>query len=464
MSRDETEQERAAASRPTLRMAEQEELTGPVPLTWVQRWFFSRVDDVAASHFNLSLLLETPRLDPAPLAAALALLPRHHDSLRLRFRRRPEGCDQWSEAPAAPPGLLALDLSALPEERMSGAVTAVAGEIQASLDLTRGPLQRVVSFDLGAGRSRRLLWVVHHLVLDAISWRVLLQDLAAAYGCLARGVPVQLPPKTTSFKRWAELLREHAASPELAAELPFWRDLPWGAVTPLPRDIPSGADLQSSERSVTLKLDREETRALLSEVPRAYQTTIKEVLLTAVARAFAAWTAAPVLLVHVEGHGRVGIFPGVDLSRTVGWFTSFTPVVLDLGSVADPGSALKSVKEQLRRVSAGGLGFGLLEDLLPPLPAPEVGFNYVGQLDEAEAESGGFRLAPEGSGPQRSPHLLRFHLIEIECVIRDGRLILSCLYSENAHRQSTAERLLAGVVQALRELIAHCLLQPGVGG
>jgi non-ribosomal peptide synthase protein (TIGR01720 family) len=458
MSRDET----------TPGVAEQEEITSTVPLTPVQRWFFSRVDGASASHFNLSLLLEIPRLDPAPLAAALTLLARHHDALRLRFRHQPEGWEQRAQAPsAAPPGLLALDLSALPEERMSGAVTAVAIEVQESLDVTRGPLQRAVLFDLGTRRSGRLLWAVHHLVLDAVSWLVLLTDLAAAYGCLARGAPAKLPPKTTSFKRWAELLRKHATSPALAAELPFWRDLPWGTVTPLPRDIPSGENrenLQSSERSVTLELDQEETRALLSEVPRAYQTKIREVLLAAVARAFAAWTAAPVLLVNVEGHGRVDLFAGVDISRSVGWFTSFTPVVLDLGSVADPGSALKSVKEQLRRVPAsGGVGFDLLGDLLPSLPTPEVGFNYVGQLDAAEAGSGGFRLAPEGSGPQRSPRLLRFHLIELESAVKGGRLILSCLYSENAHLKSTAERLLGSVVQELRELIAHCL-RPGAGG
>jgi hypothetical protein len=335
MSRDETEPE---------------EITDPIPLTWVQRWFFSRVDGAAASHFNLSLLLETPPLDPAPLAAALAFLPRHHETLRLRFRRRPEGWEQGLEAPdAAPPGLLALDLSTLPEERMSGAVTAVAREVQASLDLTRGPVQRIVSFDLGARRSRRLLWVMHHLVLDAISWRVLLQDLAVAYGCLARGLPVQLPPKTTSFERWVELLREHAASPELAAELPFWRDLPWGAVTPLPQDIPSGADLQVSERSVTLELDREETRALLSEIPQAHQTTIKEVLLTAVARAFAAWTAAPVLLVHVEGHGRVGIFPG-STSRVP---SAGSPLSLRSCSTSAP-SPIQAARSSRSRSSCGG--------------------------------------------------------------------------------------------------------------
>jgi len=448
MSRDE----------PTLRVAEPEESTGPVPLTPVQRWFFSRADGAAASHFNLSLLLETPRLAAAPLAAALALLPRHHDALRLRFRRRPEGWEQWTEGlAAAPPGLLALDLKALPEERMAGAVAAVTAEVQASLDLTRGPVQRAVLFDLGARRSGRLLWAVHHLVLDGVSWRVLLQDLAVAYGGLARGLPVTLPPKTTSFQRWAQLLGAHTASPELAAELPFWRDLPWGAVAPLPRDLPSGANRQSSERSVTRELDREETRALLSEIPQVYPTTTKEILLTAVARAFAAWTASPVLLVDVEMHGRVDLFTGVDLSRTVGWINNFTPVVLDLGPAADPGSAHQSVQEQLRRVPASGrVSLDLLGDLLPPLPAPEVGFNYIGNLDTAEAESGGLRLAPEGSGPQRSPHLLRLHLIELEGAVKDGRLILSCLYSENAHRQSTAERLLAGVVQALRELIAHC--------
>ncbi len=456
MSRDET----------TLRVAEHEEITDPVPLTPVQRWYFSRAGDAGTSHLNLSLLLEIPPFAPAPLAAALALLARRHDSLRLRFRRRPEGWEQWLEAPdAAPPGLLALDLSALPEERMSGAVSAVASEVQASLDLTRGPVQRAVLFDLGAQRSGRLLWVVHHLVLDGISWRVLLEDLAAAYGHLARGVPAKLPPKTTSYKRWAGLLREHAASPELAAELPFWRDLPWGAVAPLPRDVASsGATLQSSERSVILELDREETRALLSEVPQVYQTNLREVLLSAVARAFAVWTAAPVLLVDVEMHGRVDIFPGVDLSRTVGWFTTFNPVVLDLSPAADPGGALKSVKEQLQRMPASGrVSVDLLGDLLPSLPVPELGFNYIGNLDAAQAELGSLRLAREGSGPQRSPHLLRLHLIELECAVKDGRLVLSCLYSENAHRQSTAERLLAGMVQALRELIAHCR-QPGAGG
>src|SRR5580693_5273017 len=452
-------------------MTAQEEITGPVPLTPVQRRFFScRVAGGAgASHFNLSVLLETPRLAPAPLAAALALLCRHHDSLRLRFRRRPEGWDQWSEGPdAAPPGLLALDLSALPAERMSAGVSAVTRQVQASLDLTRGPVQRVVSFDLGARQSGRLLWAVHHLVLDGISWLVLLAQLAAAYGQLASGAPARLPPKaTTSFRRWAELLREHAGSPTLAEELRFWRDLPWGAVAPLPRDFPSGETLQSSERSVTRELDREETRALLSEVPQLYQTKTREVLLSAVARAFAAWTGAPVLLLHVEGHGRAGIFPGVDVSRTVGWFTGFTPVLLDLGTAAHPAGTLESVKEHMRRIPAcAGAGFDLVADLLAPLPAPEVGFNYIGQLDQAEAGLGGLRLAPEGNGPRRSPHLLRFHLIEVEFVVKDGRLLLSILYSEDAHRQATAERLLAGMVEALRELIARAGRRgtPGAGG
>src|SRR5882724_8964136 len=444
-----------AEIQPMLPVAEQGEIAGPVPLTPVQRWFFSRIDGEAASHFNLSLLLETERrLDPAPLAAALALLTRHHDALRLRFRRGPAGDDPWEQGSEASGAALSdrleLDLSALPPERISGAVAAVSGTVQASLDLTRGPLQRAVTFDLGAGRTGRLLWVVHHLVVDAVSWRVLLEDLAAAYERLARGLPAELPPKTTSFQRWAELLRAHAAAPDLAAELPFWRDLPWAAVAPLPRDFPSGANLQFSERSVTLELDREETRVLLAE-------RIQEVLLAAVARAFAAWTGAPALLLDVEGHGREEIFPGVDLSRTVGWFTNVYPVVLDLGCALDP---------QLRRMPSRGLGFGLLRDLLPPLPEAEIGFNYLGQLGQlgqADDEADGFRLAPEGSGPQRGSRLPRLHLIEIEGVVTDGRLILSCSYSANVHRQETAERLLSGVVQVLRERIAESR-QPGAGG
>jgi amino acid adenylation domain-containing protein/non-ribosomal peptide synthase protein (TIGR01720 family) len=517
----------AVADTASTMSAEPEPESGAVPLTPVQRWLFSKIE--APDHFNLSLLLaSTRRLEPAPLAAALALLTRHHDALRLRFRHRfhdgPEGWEQWTEEPtAAPPALLVLDLSALPSEGVPGALADASAEAQGSLDLERGPLQRAVIFDFGSGQEGRLLWVMHHLLVDAVSWRVLIEDLTAAYAPTGPhppdpplppplapspgegGIPVGvgwrrpspgeggrgggrgdggegLPPRTTSFKRWAELLAEHAASPAVAAELPFWRGLPWSGAMPIPRDFsrPAGAPAAgtvASERAVSFELDEAETRALLEEVPRAYGTRIQEALLTAVARAFAGWTGSPVLLVDVEGHGREEIPAAADLTRTVGWLTNVYPLVLDLRGGGDPtdppdppdpDTALQAVKEQLRRVPGGGLGYGLLrEAALSDLPKAEVGFNYLGQFGQPAGETTetapAFQLAPEGSGPQRDRRLPRLHLLEIEGSIAGGRLSLSCLYSADVHRPATAERLLADVSAALRELIAHCR-RPEAGG
>ncbi|HEX3529425.1 MAG TPA: amino acid adenylation domain-containing protein [Thermoanaerobaculia bacterium] len=452
---------------------EEEPGSGAVPLTPVQRWFFAEVVDRepgAAHHFNLSLLLAAPeRLDPARLAAALALLTRRHDALRLRFRRGPEGWEQWTEAPGvAAPDLPVIDLSRLAPDARPGALAAAAAQAQGSLDLTNGPLQRAIVCDLGPGQEGRLLWVMHHLLVDAVSWRVLVEDLAAA------SASQDLPPRTTSFKRWAELLAAHAASPALTAELPFWQGLPWTEAAPIPRDFGSPtAGTVASERAVTFELDEAETRALLEEVPRAYGTRIQEVLLTAVARAFAGWAASPVLLLDLEGHGREEISAAADLTRTVGWLTNVYPVVLDLRAGTDPASALKAVKEQVRRVPGGGLGYGLLrETALAGLPKPEVSFNYLGQIGPigpigqgpiAQEEAPAFSLAPEESGPQRDRRLPRLHLLAIEGSIAGGRLSLSCLYSAEAHRPATAGKLLADLGAALRELIDHCR-RPEAGG
>jgi len=449
---------------------EEEPGSGAVPLTPVQRWFFSEVADRepgAVHHFNLSLLLAAPeRLDPARLATSLALLTRRHDALRLRFRRGPEGWEQWTEAPGAAPDLAVVDLSNLAPEAMRGALAAAAAQAQGSLDLANGPLQRAVVCDPGPEREGRLLWVMHHLLVDAVSWRVLVEDLTAAYASL------DLPPRTTSFKRWAELLAAHAASPALAAELPFWRGLPWTETAPIPHDFDSPtAGTVASERAVTCELDEAETRALLDEVPRAYGTRIQEVLLTAVARAFAGWTASPVLLLDLEGHGREEISAPADLTRTVGWLTNVYPVVLDLRGGTDPAGALKAVKEQVRRVPGGGLGYGLLrETALTGLPKAEVSFNYLGQIGQIrpigpmeQPEAPAFSLAPEESGPQRDRRLPRLHPLAIEGSIIGGRLSLACLYSAEVHRPATAERLLADLGTALRELIDHCR-RPEAGG
>ena len=450
---------------------EQGLVTGPAPLTPVQRWFFDS-DPAEPHHFNQSVLLETTApLDPAPLRAALEHLERHHDALRLRFVH---GEDGWRQAGGLPSGrapLAVIDLAGLPAAARPRAVEDAAAQAQTRLDLQHGPLDRALLFHLGAQEPGRFFWAIHHLVVDGVSWRILLEDLAVLYRGLTRGGPAELPAKTTSFRLWAGRLAAAAAAPETEAELPFWLQQPWTAVSRLPLDHPEGvaANLVATESSESLQLDTGETRALLQEVPQAYNTRINDVLLSALAAGFRDWTGAPVLLVDLEGHGREEVFPDVDLSRTVGWFTSIHPVLLDLREASTPAASLQAVKEQLRRVPRGGLGYGLLRRAGPhaatlaALPQAEVLFNYLGQLDRALPADSPFREARESGGTPQSPRSRRSHLLVLNGGVFGGRLSLTCTFSTNVHRRETMRRLVDAVAARLRELIAHCSA-PGTWG
>jgi hypothetical protein len=384
--------------------AEQGPLDGPLPLTPIQHWFLEQ-DLAEPHHWNQAHLVEARRpLDGAALAGAVRCLLEHHDALRLRFHRGPGGWEQAYTLPAdadAPPdegdALRSVELSALPAEAQEREMAAAGAAAQASLDLAGGPLLRIVHFRRGPGGPDRLLIAIHHLVVDAVSWRILLEDLQTAYLALLEGRAPRLAPKTTSFRQWATRLVEHARSSALQTEAEYWTSCAETVFRPLPVDFhpESGAaggeaNTEGDARAVTVELTPEETHALLNEVPAAYRTRVDDVLLTALTQAFASRTGSPSLLVDLEGHGRDALFEDVDLSRTVGWFTALFPVGLTLegGVGGPPGEALKAIKEQLRRVPAKGIGYGLLRYLSgdaavgAPLregAQPEVSFNYLGR-------------------------------------------------------------------------------------
>ncbi|HEX5715638.1 MAG TPA: condensation domain-containing protein, partial [Thermoanaerobaculia bacterium] len=451
-------------------VAEQGVVVGPVPLTPIQRWFLEQPLP-EPHHYNLSAFFAVrERLDPARVERAVHELLRHHDALRLRFERQGGG---WSQLNAGldgsvPVPVTVLDLSALPAAVRAGAIEAAAAGAQRSLDLSRGPLLRVALFDLGAGESGRLLLAVHHLAVDAVSWRVLFEDFQAAYDLAGRG-EVRLPAKTTSFRQWGERLLEHARSGALREEASYWLDERRAAAGQLPLDFPdTGApDLESSARRVSVSLSAEETRALLQQIPEVYHTRINDVLLTALALAHQRWTGEDRLLVDLEVHGREALPEDLDLTRTVGWFTTEFPLLLDLAEAEGPGAAIKAVKEQLRAVPGGGAGYGLLRYLsgdagiaerLRRLPRAEVAFNYLGQGDAGGSGEGALlTAAPESKGPTQSPRGGRSHLLQIDCSVAGGRLRADLTYSEKRHRRSTVEWFAGELVAAIRELIDHCL-------
>ncbi|MEM7349983.1 MAG: non-ribosomal peptide synthase/polyketide synthase [Acidobacteriota bacterium] len=450
--------------------AEQGPVVGPVPLTPIQQAFFDH-QPKGPNHWNQALLLTVPEdLPPGLLEPAMTQLLTHHDALRMRFSATGSGWMQQGLAPAAEETPCSrIDLSALDGTRQGSAIDRAASQLQTSLDLEHGPLLRLATIGLGREAPGRLLMVLHHLVVDGVSWRILLEDLARVTQQLARGAVVELDAKTTSFKEWAERLAAYASSEELAAELPYWLDEARGRVTPLPADA-AGANTVASAHSLTTVLDAEETAALLREVPAVYRTRIDDVLLTALTLGCAPWTGDTRLLVELEGHGREAIFPQVDLSRTVGWFTSVFPVLLELPAES-PGVALPAVKELLRQIPRRGIGYGLLRYLGPPevrqslaaRPRAEIGFNYLGQLDQALPGSSPFAPAPESAGRERDHRGHRPHLLDLNASIAGGQLRIAWIYSANVHRRATVEALAERTMAALRTLIAHCRA-PQAGG
>ena len=452
--------------------AEQGIVTGPVALTPIQHWFFAQRFS-APHHWNQSMLLEVRQdVDATLLEAAVGHLLSHHDALRLRFYHTEVGWQQVNIGVDDTVPFSSIDVSMVQPEGQRSAVAAAARALQASLDLPKGPLLRAAYFHLGGQQAGRLLIVIHHLAVDGVSWRILLEDLHVAYRQLSRHEPMQLPPKSTSFQHWSQRLAAYAPAATLRQELAYWLPAARARVDRLPIDHAGGVNDEASAETVAVSLTPDDTQALLQEVPAAYRTQMNDVLLTALAKAFARWTGKRALLLDLEGHGREEMLEDVDLSRTVGWFTTIFPVLLDLGQAIGPGEALQVIKEQLRRIPNRGIGYGLLRYLcedtaltapLRALPQAEVSFNYFGQLDQAVPQSTSFVPARESRGSERSLQGMRSYVLDVIGSVRGGRLQLRWVYSKNLHRRETIENLARGFLEELRLLISHCT-SPDAGG
>ncbi|MEO7330759.1 MAG: condensation domain-containing protein, partial [Minicystis sp.] len=303
----------------------------------------------------------------------------------------------------------------------------------------------------------------HHLAVDGVSWRILLDDLWTAYQQKQRGEDISLPRKTSSFRRWTEKLLAHARSDALAREEAHWISDDFERGPALPVDA-EGDATEATAHTVIVSFGEEETEQLLRRVNDAYRTQINDVLLTAFAQTILDWTGGERVVLDLEGHGREELFEDVDLTRTVGWFTALFPVALRPGS-GGPGERLMTVKEQLRAVPNRGIGYGLLRYLredgiaakLRSRPSPAVSFNYFGQFDQAMNEGAPFRAGKESTGLNKSPRATRPHLLEVNAGIAGGRLHVRWSHSRGRHRDETIEALAARFQDALRALITHCL-------
>jgi amino acid adenylation domain-containing protein/non-ribosomal peptide synthase protein (TIGR01720 family) len=451
-------------------VAEQGTVSGDLPLLPVQRWFLEQDGD--RDRLTQSVVLAVPGADPALLERALHALVEHHDALRLRVTF--DGAQYLTEdeparlltvvEPAAPAGPRDAGPAGPRDAGPAGEVDphAVADRVRDGLSLEHGPV-------LGAALlgGDRLFLAVHHLAVDVVSWQVLVPDLATAYHQLAAGRAVTLPAKTTSVAHWARRLAAHAVGAETAAELPYWSRREPAA--PLPRDRPGAPGTYAHTATVTAALAADTTAALLHRVPAVYRTRITEVLLAALGRTVTRWSGGDRLLVDLEGHGREDLFDDVDLTRTVGWFTTVFPVSLH---VPDTGAAalLASARDQVRAIPRRGVGYGLLRHLrdadttatLAALPAPELRFNYTGRQTTAPGTGGpmvgpSFEPLHDRLGSDQGAGGTRPYLLDVDAGVRDGRLVVTWSYSTEVHDGTTVRALADGFVAELTALVEHCV-------
>ncbi|MFI6007000.1 amino acid adenylation domain-containing protein, partial [Streptomyces sp. NPDC051366] len=465
---------------------------GTAPLTPVMHTF--DVDSTGFSAFQQSVVLRAPAgASREQLTTVLQALLDHHDVLRARLAG-PVG-DRHLEIPE--PGSVnadacteRVDVSGLESGGLASAVSDGMRRAQDLLDPTAGVMLRAVWFDAGPGTPGRLLLVAHHLIIDGVSWRILLPDLTTAWQAVTQGRATTLTPIGTSFRRWSQLLTQNARSEPRTNELTQWEKL---LRDPEPllgnRELNPTHDTLSTTASATWALPTAETAPLLTTLPALYSCGVNDVLLTGLALAFAQWRQSKglrehkSLLVDLEGHGRQEITPGIDLSRTVGWFTSIHPARLDLGTVttgawsldgAVAGEALKHVKEQLRAVPDAGIGYGPLRHLNPDtaqrlaaLPRPQMAFNYLGRFPAPQDADWAMTVenaAIEGAGDGRMP---LHHALEVNAVTHDHvdgpQLTITCTWAGELLAEQDVRDLGDAWVTALTALGEHAR-DPHAGG
>jgi non-ribosomal peptide synthase protein (TIGR01720 family) len=439
------------------------EVTGFVSLTPIQHWFFN-LNLAEQNYFNQALLLETKKqLEDQILEKAIVSLLKHHEEFNLRFRKEDEEWQQWMADVDSQEGALLqrVNLEGKSELEQRRIIKEITTELQSSLDIEKGPVLRAALFDYGREQGQRLFITIHHLVVDGVSWRILLEDLEKTYRQIKKGEAVQLPEKTSSYQAWAEALKEYTASEKTQEELGYWKKLESVQYEILPIDFDRGENTVEASETITASLNEQETKQLLQEAPQAYHTQINDLLLTALAQSMGEWTGSSSLCLSLEGHGREIIKEGIDTSRTIGWFTSIFPVYLKLEDSKNLEDSIKTIKEQLRSIPRKGVGFGILRYLgedtfLNNLPTPQLAFNYLGQWDNISSQEGLFRFTNEAIGPSVSPKNQRSNLLDINSQVINGRLEISWTYSKNKHEEKTIQNLANNFVQKLKDIITHC--------
>lgn len=441
---------------------------GESELTPIQTRYFEQ-DPPDPHYYFMLLYLETfQEPDTVLIERAIWHLMAHHDFLRARFFFKNGKWKQYIADLDEQVSFCQVDLSISPIDQESVRDSKML-EIANHSNLTEGPLIKAILFRNCNKKSHRLQFLIHHLVCDVVSLGVLKMDFCTAYDQLARGEDVALPKKSSSYKIWAEKLKKYADNGISKIEENYWLSKAGLRGSVFPVDFPHGANTLIFSKNLWLKLDRANTEFLLKGINKIYGTQINDLLLAALAIALHRWADIKSFWVDLEGHGREEIFSEIEISRTVGWFTSVTPILLSVDDPTDVGNTLLCIKRTLQEVPNHGVGFGILkflserneiQSLVRTIPKPQILFNYVGQLDQLfnnSSDSLIFKTVIEDkSGIVRTPKAQLAHEIIVHPRISGGEFKLEIIFSGKRFSIESMEKFGNYYLDALRSIINHC--------
>ncbi|MNO13082.1 Surfactin synthase subunit 1 [compost metagenome] len=443
----------------------QELVKGEVELTPIQyRLFEQKWEHV--NHYNHSVILYSREgFDCELVSQAFDHLVEHHDALRMRYSLGESGVVQFNKGIE---GYKFYQMNAIDLSKSNDCTSEIqqqSAKLQAELNIEHGPLIQLAIFHTQPGDY--LLIIIHHLVVDGVSWRFILEDFATSYKQLLEQAAIKLPNKTHSFKDWSEGLKEFSVSRGLIKEAQYWNAVEQTLTTELPVDHKIASSLAGDFSTVKMTLETEMTQSLLTDVHHAYSTEINDILLAALSNMLQEWSGAASVLIQIEGHGREAIVKGVDISRTIGWFTSIFPFVLGADGAKDASEVIKVIKDNLRRIPGKGLGYEVLKYLTVKHPSielplqfrlkPELVFNYLGQFDRTGTGNDLFELSDISTGSEVGPKIEKPHKLEINGMVIGDKLEISFNYNKHQYEPETIQRLANRYKEHLSQMIRHCL-------
>jgi len=433
---------------------------GKVGFTPMQSWLFEQ-SFTDKHHFNQAVMLYGKNgFDERIIRKVFSKLVEHHDALRMIIKADAGNMVQFNRGLEGKFYSLEM-VDVRNRNNCRDIIEQEADRIQRSIDLSDGPLIKLGLFRTNAGDH--LLIVIHHLIVDGVSWRIILQDLFSGYIQVQSNEEIKFVNKTNSFRDWSDGLAVYANSRELLNEIEYWIKLEETHVKPLPKDKVVKGRRSGDNGYIQIKLTEEETETLLRQVNSAYNTEVNDILLTALGLTVKEWTREDQVLVNLEGHGREKIIKDIDIARTVGWFTAQYPVILDMSGDRNLAYRIKSVKESMRQIPNKGIGYGILRyQTLPENKGalkfnlePEINFNYLGQFD-GDVNTELFTISGIPTGKSISPYMENLYAMDINGMVAKGRLILNFTYHKGEYENGTIIKIAKIFKENLLRIVDHC--------